>query len=186
LEPSFLYGFYGSLDDIAIWNRQLTSCEIESIFYGPHPLFPVISQADTTLSTDTVFSSYQWIKNDSIVPGATNSSYATTSGIYEVAVTTPGGCMDTSAAYTPTLGIHTIMQPGDVSIFPNPSASIFYIQSPYPVDVILTNMEGNIVKKLEKTSQFDLKNLPNGSYLVQIFDANWQKIRTQQITWLGD
>lgn len=40
---------------------------------------------------------YQWFKNDNILPGATNATYSTTKpAYYNVQVTIPGGCFDVS------------------------------------------------------------------------------------------
>ena len=78
---------------------------------------------------------YQWIKNNKNIVGATNQIYtATSTGNYKVLVTTSNGCSKISKAVTVTsscfaalAGAQDNMQelPGSVFVYPNPSAGRF-------------------------------------------------------------
>jgi len=69
---------------------------------------------DFVFATDSCLGcSYQWFKNDNIIIGATNPTYATTKpAYYSVQVTMPGGCASVSS--------HTLLH-----MNPNPNANIF-------------------------------------------------------------
>lgn len=57
---------------------------------------------------------YQWYKNDNIIPGATGTTYSTTKpAYYNVIVTLPGGCSDASEYTLLTVSL-------------NPNANIYY------------------------------------------------------------
>ncbi len=86
---------------------SLTS-SIYPVAYLPQPVATATPQASTSIcSGDSLVIdanagagfSYQWLQNDTIIPGAIAISYkATTQASYAVQVKDPNGCFDTSAA----------------------------------------------------------------------------------------
>jgi len=56
-------------------------------------------------ATNIPMHTYQWLKNNIVLPGATNASYMThTTGYYSVKVTSPFGCIDTTSAGIISMG----------------------------------------------------------------------------------
>jgi hypothetical protein len=66
-----------------------------------------------TLSVTGAYTSYQWLKNGTPIPGATNSSYVfTVSANYQVIVDS-GSCMDTSGAHVFNLAVGNLATSGN-------------------------------------------------------------------------
>jgi len=77
---------------------------MSTITVNPAP-HPVVSQSGHMLTVTTSYSSYQWVKNDTAIAGATSGSYTyTASGTYQVIVDS-GGCLGASMAVSYTLGV---------------------------------------------------------------------------------
>lgn len=99
--------FNGKLDDIMIYNRALSACEVSQLFNSSSSSFPPLQQIDfnpfpdttsicgsaITLDAGAGFTSYFW--SDGSV---TQSIAPTTSGIYKVTVTNDG-CTATDSSY---------------------------------------------------------------------------------------
>ena len=105
--------FNGKLDDIGIWNRALTNCEIQALYQGSPLTSTITPQSSTTFCqggsvnlTSSQGSTYLWSNGQT-----TQSISATTSGSYTVQVTDVNGCVETSA---PTV----------VTVNPNPQVTI--------------------------------------------------------------
>ena len=98
----------GKLDDIAMYNRALSQEEITALYLGECNAFSakITPQGLTTVcqGTPVVLNAnsgagltYVWKRNNTVITGATGASFsATTSGSYEVEITTPSGCKKTS------------------------------------------------------------------------------------------
>jgi hypothetical protein len=111
----------GNLDDIAIYNRDLTEQEITALYNGcTSPTATITPQSTTTFcqggsvilnaSTGSGYT-YEWYKNGNIINGSITSSYtANQSGSYTVKVIN-GSCNATSSATT-------------VTVNPNPTVSL--------------------------------------------------------------
>jgi hypothetical protein len=72
----------------------------------------------------------------------------------------------------------------DLRIFPNPVADQFEIgNSKRVASIRVINMVGREVRKFEYTSEqpYNISDLPQGMYLVQLRDENDQVIHTQRV-----
>ena len=105
--------FNGKLDDIGIWNRALTNCEVQAFYQGSTPSATVTPQSQTTFCqggsvvlTANQGSSYLWSNGQN-----TQSITAASSGSYSVQVTNANGCVTNS-------------QPTQVTVNPTPQVSI--------------------------------------------------------------
>jgi hypothetical protein len=148
---------------------------------------PVITAAGTLLSIASTYTNYQWIKNGTSITGATNNTYTVTSaGTYKVAVVTPGGCMDTSLVYVSNLSVGSVSSANDIQIYPNPSNGIVNIMSPVAVNIVLNGIDGRMIEKASNVKQLDLSHLPNGVYLLSVFDENGVRLKTERVDRLGD
>ncbi len=115
------YSFSGVIDEVAIWNRSLSSGELYTqyasavgglgpiVFSGPpSPDQPIVAGDTLTLTVNaggTPNLSYQWRQNTVSIPGATNSVYskpnfsiAADSGAYDVIVTNAFGSAPSGVA----------------------------------------------------------------------------------------
>jgi hypothetical protein len=143
--------FNGEFDDMGIWNRALSKQEIKNLYLGTTCVPPVatITPASATTfctggsvilnaNTDTSFS-YQWLKNNTLITGATTASYtATTTGSYSVIISNGTNCSDTSAATVVTvntnpsatiaaMGATTFCSGGSVMLSSNSGTGFTYV-----------------------------------------------------------
>jgi Concanavalin A-like lectin/glucanases superfamily/Secretion system C-terminal sorting domain len=105
--PPYGYFWNGLIDDIGIWNRPLTPCEINNLYNASLHTTNISTPTSNTIcpgdsinlsTTNTVGYTYQWYLNSSPIAGATLSNYkASQAGSYKV-VSNYSGCLDTSAA----------------------------------------------------------------------------------------
>lgn len=138
----------------------------------------------TTISLETIEvgetgATYQWLdcgNGNTEIAGATNQSYtASSNGSYAVVVTV-NGCSDTSACMNiNSTGVANLGNFETVTIFPNPSQGIFFIEmegmSNYNYTFNLFDITGKIVLSAELISsrtEIDTSKLLNGIYIVEI------------------
>jgi Concanavalin A-like lectin/glucanases superfamily/Immunoglobulin domain len=130
-------GFKGSLDDIRVYNRQLTDSEVTSLYEQPStatgsPSFFAHPESQTLwvgqalqLSAKASGSaplSYQWLKNGAVIAGATTAIYSVASatiadsGTYAVVVSNAYGSVYSNAATV------TVAQPAAPTITQQPQS----------------------------------------------------------------
>lgn len=167
--------FNGTIDDMCIWNRALTPCEISKLYLASNTFFtskPVdqtvkigASASFTVKDTLGTSATYQWQENagTGFVNLTNTSPYSgvttKTLNINPVAVGMHNNqyrcirnsgttCLDTSAAAVLTisnLGI-TPNQLGNVSIVPNPVLNKLNINAPCSINkLVLFNLIGQVV-----------------------------------------
>jgi hypothetical protein len=152
----------------------------DTIHFIVHPLpVPVITASGINLSTST-FATYQWFRNNVVIPGATNQHYtATLSGSYRVLVTDANGCSDTSVVYlNHGLGVNSLAGVHDTNLYPNPNKGIFSIEAACngsTAFVSILNTLGQVVYRKNVTivngmvsERIELNNPPDGMYLLRI------------------
>lgn len=135
-------------------------------------------------TVDTAYTSYQWLYNDTLIPGATGSTYTVTAnGDYKVITTDHRGCVDTSEAYTVKnyTGIADQSLSKRIKLFPNPAKDLVTIQSPVPVTMVLSSMEGRILLKKLNAQSIDISNLAPGIYMLRILDRKGTLLKTEQL-----
>ena len=163
-----------------VTNSCGTAATNSNVIVNDIPDIPVIDQNFNLLSASSGYTYYQWLFNSSSIPGATIATYTVnTTGIYSVIVTNGFGCSASSQQITISdldYGVNRI------KIYPSPSESIVFIDWYKKVNIRLTCLDGKSVKVLENSNEIDLSDLPNGNYLISIFDENNTKLKTQVIT----
>jgi hypothetical protein len=138
----------------------------------PMPIVTISLISSYTLTTNTTFTSYQWLDNGSPLSGDTSQSYtATANGNYSVVVTDAFGCVDTSAAYAITgVGIADINGRTQLRIYPNPANDQLYISNAQPnIPYVITNVIGESLIKGQTTGgtqTIDISALPAGMYFI--------------------
>jgi predicted outer membrane repeat protein len=100
----------------------------------------VVSYSGGTLST-TQFSTYQWLLNNTIIPGASDSDYVPAqNGNYSVIVTNSSGCSDTSAVYIVT-DVSVYESASSVfAAYPNPCTGTLHLQFTDGAEVIAVRL----------------------------------------------
>lgn len=146
----------------------------------------VIRIDEFTLSTTGSYTSYQWLKEGQVLPGATDSTLEVTeNGFYAVVVTNAQGCTDTSEAYEVTnvgVGIDAVRGLADqIAIYPNPAREIVYIQSPVAVQVRLQQVSGQTILHRENAGSLNLSGLPAGMYFLRISDPQGRHLKTEKL-----
>ena len=154
----------GLIDDIGIWNRALTDCEIKNLYNGG---IPNSSQTQTALNT------YTWPLN--------NQTY-TQSGTYSDTLVNAAGCdsivtLNLTLSYT---GINEL-NAFSLSISPNPTAGDFTIAGLELYNNIssmrVSDVNGKIVKELDpKAAKFSLGSIKAGVYFLTITAGNKQEV----------
>ncbi len=146
---------------------------------------PVINIDDSfTLGVTGTYTTYQWLKDSSPIQGATDSVYSITeNGNYQVIVTNEYGCSDTSEVYRVTNynGIKSMDAIArQTSVYPNPVADVVYIQSPVPVRISLSTIDGRHILQTEDTT-IVVKELPTGIYLLQLKSRDGEMIKVEKV-----
>ncbi len=146
-------------------------------------LNPVITTSGFVLSTMVPYATYQWMRNETAIPGATGSTYTVTeNGSYRVAVSSEDDCMDTSAAYdVNNVAINRMPEAGQVSLYPNPAQDRIYISSPVPVDAVVIAPDGRVMKSVRNAYSISLEDLTAGMYLVRVTDQNGRFIKIEKL-----
>ena len=176
--------FKGTLDEMGIWSRALTECEVKALYFSS-PLYNNNVDLDSnngllTVNSNGQNNSYQWFECTDTgiqnIAGATNSLYQTTSmGYYGVEVTMEDeGCTHVSECIEVgslnTINEEELVDDNDVSFYPNPATNSFKIDFLNPIDItpfhILDNT-GRIIKEgiiTNDSNEVEIKNLAPGNY----------------------
>lgn len=94
--------YNGVLDDIGIWNRVLTDCEIQELYNAEVNIDNSVTQSNSVLTSNQSNATYQWLDCDNdnaIIVGEINQYYTPIfTGNYAVEINM-NGCVDTSSCY---------------------------------------------------------------------------------------
>jgi len=145
---------------------------------------PPVTFNGTSMRTGNYYVTHQWYKNLVPIPGATAfSTPATGSGSYKVAVTDTNGCQNMSGSYvlnTPSTDVVNVNST-EVRIFPNPAARTLHIESTQPVRAIVSGMDGKVLIDMADAKDIDISALANGMYLITLFDAENNTVKTEKL-----
>ena len=174
--PALSRPYIGQLDDIRFYSDILTECEIWSLFNEGTNLFDLgVSQSSNILTSNETNATYQWIDciDNTIIPGATNQTYAATSNGNYAVILNDGICSDTSACFNVTsIGIIENDFGDGLILFPNPTDGEFSIdmQHNYPLVIVsVTDLNGKLIQSVryENSQLLTLRlALPTGVYLL--------------------
>ncbi|WP_310556177.1 T9SS type A sorting domain-containing protein, partial [Flavobacterium sp.] len=138
-----------------------------------------VSQALGVLTANQNGATYQWFQcPSSLLSGETNQNYTpTAAGDYKVDVTLFGCTVTSSCVTVTTLGNQSFSFNSKLSIYPNPSRDVFFINSDSRGSLVVYDLIGKIIKTENidlGTSKLDLSNYPNGIYLMKVTNENNQ------------
>ena len=168
--PTFTtnWSWSGTLDDIGIWNRALTDCEIKDLFNSQ------LGSSNTTSSqTQTALDTYTWPVN--------NQTY-TQSGTYSDTLVNAAGC-DSIVTLNLTLNYTGIneLNASQLVVFPNPTKDNFSISGLELLGTI-TSLEikdaaGKVVKVLNPTTtNFSCVGLKAGVYFLAVTSNKTEQV----------
>ncbi|PSK90380.1 SBBP repeat-containing protein [Taibaiella chishuiensis] len=143
-----------------------------------------ITNNNLVLQASASYSSYQWLKNNTAITGATAATYTvTTNGAYSLAATNSTGCTDTSNVLQigNGTGINDIQPGALVKIYPNPASSRIYVTAPLTTDLILTSIEGKVLQEARATKTLDLSRMATGIYFLKVTDQAGNLLRIEKI-----
>ncbi len=125
-------GLYsGALDDIGIWNRALTECEIKKLYHSPS--FTAAASTASICAGQNLTLTAGGVTNYSWSNGANTASTIvtpSTSTIYTVTSTYTTGCSDTktvSVNVSACTGFNEVSFENNFTVFPNPAKELITI-----------------------------------------------------------
>lgn len=145
---------------------------------------PFITVNNFTLGVTAPYATYQWLKNGTLIPNATQATLTVNENAdYTVIVTTTAGCTDTSDRYTVDNATSVAEHSGiSINVQPNPVQDYLHIESPVTVQYYLTAITG---KRLTPLSRYEApvscSHLTPGIYLLHILDDNDVLIKIEKI-----
>jgi hypothetical protein len=165
-----------------VYGCKATSAKVR-VDVLPGATKPVIVRSGMTLSTSTVYSTYQWYRNGKIISGATSRYYTISfDGDYKVVVSNSTGCYNTSDVLKlNATGVSEVVSNGEIRLYPNPSDGIINIESPVKVQVTVRDIQGREVASIKDATTVDLRNFSDGMYLFYILDETGNLLRTEKI-----
>jgi hypothetical protein len=150
----------------------------KQMIVNPQPVVPVISIKHDLLFVPPIYTSYQWLLNGEIIPGAVaDTCFAEKEGAYALIVTNTLGCPATTEAF-PFEGC----SPDEMSIYPNPATTTVRIDWCQRVTVRIFGLDGKHISTQANVKEIDISSLPAGMYMVSIFDPDGKRIKTKRIT----
>jgi hypothetical protein len=144
---------------------------------------PSINQIGNTLLVPSIYSSYQWYRNNKIISGANASNYSLSfDGIYFVEVSDINGCKKESDTLSIiNLSVKEVAGDKAYSVFPNPTSEAIFVTSSTPVQLILSDLLGRTISIPRQDSKLELTELPSGVYFLQIFDQKGNKLGVEKV-----
>lgn len=148
-----------------------------------HSIEPVnITVENYTLGTTPAnYDTYQWLLNGTTIPGANGATHdVTENGIYCIAVT-KSGCTDTACYTVTNVHIENTTLQESIQVYPNPANNTLNINSPEPVHIVLTGVDGRSILRSDTTTTVSVKELANGVYFLHILDQEERLIKVEKV-----
>jgi hypothetical protein len=165
-----LQNFNGDIDEIGIWNRALTDCEIADLYNSQ-----LGSLNSSSTQTQTSLDSYTW---------PVNGQTYTQSGTYTAVIPNAAGC-DSTITLDLTLSFTGIDEQDNstVLISPNPSSDYFMVSASEELigeSYSIIDLNGKKLKEgtlTQKEQKIEIGNLSEGMYLFKINNETEQTFR---------
>ncbi len=127
--------------------------------------------------------SWQWYLNGNKIEGATDSVYnVEENGTYTVVVEDIHGCVDTSESYiVKNVGIMSTNGNDGVTIYPNPTNDVVYINAPKNAGAIITDIQGRVMQRVKNTGKISLSSFDDGMYIFIVYGSDGQVLKLEKI-----
>lgn len=169
---------------LAAVNHGVIEVEVEPL------LVQGVQLSNGTLNSLDSVDQYQWYDctNDSLIAGATASSYSPLhSGDYAV-ILQNGSCRDTSDCYTyTTVGVNEEHFQNEINIYPNPTNGLVMIevdQKQKKIQVKVRNIHGQLVEEEQFVNQSNIQLQLNGKpgiYFIELVNAKGERANVKVI-----
>lgn len=149
-----------------------------------------LSYASGTFTTISGGQSYQWYRNNTLLPSAITDtlSVADTPGCYRVELVDNNGCAQLSLPYcvTEPAAVPVIENGIAVNVYPNPASGLINIEvknATDDIDVKLFNMQGVEVYSRsfsagrQRLLENDISSVPAGVYILKVASGNQVEIQ---------
>ncbi len=132
---------------------------------------PMIGVDEYTLSVRSGYASYQWLFNDTVINGATDSILTVNkNGNYAVVVSNSYNCTDTSAVYmVNNVSVAGVQVYGTAKVIPNPARTRVYITGVHPRQVVVATLDGRQVIASTDNAELYIGDLPGGIYIISVY-----------------
>lgn len=148
------------------------------------PIKPVITRTGYTLSIPSGYSSYQWYRNGKTITGATSRFYTLMfDGSYHVVVTNAANCFNISDTMeVQALSVKQITRENlDIKVYPNPSQNVVMIDAPIAVNLMVKDMQGRQILKVENAKQVDMSVYADGVYFFTLTDKEGIVVKMDKV-----
>lgn len=168
------------------WVTYTNGCDIyvdSFILRGEELEPPVVTVNLHELGTTLSYTTYQWLKNGEIIPGAINRFYIVSENSdYQVVVGVGADCKDTSAIYPVTniTSIKLVEIKDQIHVYPNPVKDLIYIEAPVKIDVGLVSIEGKIIRNEKDVVKLSVQDLSKGIYFLHIRNQEGRLIKVEK------
>jgi len=79
------------------------------------------------------------------------------------------------------VGLGSLSANTKIKIYPNPATTNIFIESDMPVNASISTLQGKQVMVVESAKDIDIRNLPNGLYMIQIYDKDNNVLMTEKL-----
>ena len=158
------------------------------VYISPTPAKPVITQSGNVL-TSSATQGNQWVRNDSVLQGATNQNYTViAAGWYEVIAENPAnGCsrLPIQDLCSKTGNKQLTVNSGQVTVYPNPTSSEIFVNINSSAGEVkdwnlqITDVLGRAVftkQSLNHSNNIDLSNLSSGVYFISVINKTGKEV----------
>jgi hypothetical protein len=173
--------------------RSADGCLSESVPVDVHILpspTPVIvvsgpSSSPTLGTSITTYLTYMWVRTGATTDTTGGASItATKKGSYRVIVTDANGCTGVSMPVElsdASLGIGNVTVKGaDIKIFPNPTDSKVFIESPVSIRLEVKDATGKTILDKTDVTEVDMSKYADGIYMFLVSDRSGKQLIKEQ------
>jgi hypothetical protein len=155
-----------------------TGCyRTRTISVNPLPT-SAVTYNNGTLYAPSGFVSYQWYDSVGKITGATSPSVAALYNMYYYVIVTDSlGCQGKSDLYyfnPSTAGVVNIGQKSPITIYPNPTNKVLYIESAINVRAVVNGVDGKKEMEQANAKQIDISSLASGMYFITFYNDDGQ------------
>ena len=136
----------------------------------PPPVYPIVTQNEGVLQTDSTFLNYQWFDSNGLILGETDFYYSPSlSGLYWVEVTDSSGCSGTSLAYEFLFSTTAELHQG-WKVYPIPTVNNLFLESDSDISWRISDTQGKLLISgvCSSYTEIDLSPLRKGMYVIQV------------------
>ncbi len=142
-----------------------------------------ITNNNLVLQASATYSSYQWLKNNTIIAGATAATYTVTeNGDYSLVAATANGCTDTSnVIHINGTGIGDPDYNTRVTVYPNPAGNRIHVAAAVVTNLSLSSIDGKVLKQAKAATTMSLEEIAAGIYFLKVTNTKGHLLKTEKI-----